>query len=324
MRLRKRYLPLVGLLGASVAVIPAIARSAGPSTATVSGLESLMWSPMEVAITPGGTVTFQDTSTRVPHGVVWTNVPETPACTGVPIDEGRTNWTGKCTFDREGAYEYYCYVHGTIMSGKIFVNATGTIPTTTETAPTETATTGTGTTGTTSTSTTPTTTGATPTTTTPSITMPMTTPTTPSNAPSVTSTPAAQAASGASSTMQATSPSGPAARDSLAGGSLDLATLQRGTIRGSVDIAQASSRLEIDLLATSASIASRKHPAPVSVGHLIDAKAPAGRLSFKIALSKRARVALQRRGHLLVTAKIILTPPAGTRLTRSLTLTVHR
>jgi hypothetical protein len=105
---------------------------------------------------------------------------------------------------------------------------------------------------------------------------------------------------------------------------VDLATRQRGTVRGSVEIAQAGSRLEIDLLVASASIASRVHLAPVTVGRFIEANAPAGRMSFKIALSKRARVVLKRRGHLPVTAKIILTPPGGTRLTRSLTLTVHQ
>lgn len=130
MSLRARQLLPVLVLGAALAVIPAIAvsASAGSSSATVVGTEADMWSPMEVAITPGGTVTFQDTSSSVPHGVVWTTVPETPKCTGVPINEGKTNWQGACTFEQEGVYQYYCYVHGTYMSGKIFVNAAGALP----------------------------------------------------------------------------------------------------------------------------------------------------------------------------------------------------
>lgn len=95
MSLRKRYLPVVALLGAGLAVIPAMATSTPSSTATVSGIETDMWSPMEVAITPGGTVTFQNASSSVPHGVVWKDGPETPACTGVPINEGATNWRGE-------------------------------------------------------------------------------------------------------------------------------------------------------------------------------------------------------------------------------------
>ncbi len=336
MRLRKRVLPFAVLLGASVAVIPAIASSAGSSTATVNGTESLMWSPMEVAITPGGTVTFEDTSTRVPHGVVWTNVPETPSCSGVPIDEGKTNWKGKCTFDREGTYEYYCYVHGMHMSGTIFVNATGT--TTTETMTTETTTTETTTTGTTTTSTTPTTTGTTPTTTTPSTTTSMTVSTTPgttSNTPNMTSSQAGAASAGTSaysaaggsagsSAMGGASAGGRAPKDSLTGGSLSLVTSQRGNVRGSVDVAQAGSRLEILLLASSASLATSSHPAALPVGRLVKAKVPAGRFSFRVSLSKRARLALARRRHLALTAKIALTPPGGARLTRALRLTVHR
>jgi plastocyanin len=327
MRLRKRYLPVIALLGAFVAVIPSIASSAGPSTATVSGLESIMWSPMEVAITPAGTITFEDTSSRVPHGVVWTNVPETPACSGVPIDEGRTDWKGKCTFNREGTYEYYCYVHGMAMSGKIFVNAAGTIPTTTETT----------TTGTVTTSTMPTTTGTIPTTN-PTTTMPATTtPTTPGTTPDTSNIttqagpsavgsayPGAGAGPGGSSTIAGSSPGGPAPRDSLTGGSLRLAGIQRNDVQGSVEIAQAGSRLEIDLLATSAAVAAASRPTVVSVGRLARPALPAGRSSFKLALSKRARLALRRRGHLLLTVKLVLTPPGGTRLTRALTLTVHR
>jgi hypothetical protein len=110
----------------------------------------------------------------------------------------------------------------------------------------------------------------------------------------------------------------------LKDGSLRLATSQRNSVQGSVEIAQAGSRLEIDLLASSASIASRTHPSVLSVGRLVKVEMPAGRLSFKITLSKRARLALERRGRLVLTAKIVLTQPGGTKLTRALRLIVHR
>lgn len=96
-----------------------------------------MWSPAQVTVASGGTVSFQNSSGSVPHGVVWeTGNPETPACSGVPIDEGQTNWKGSCTFAKAGVYRYYCSVHGMAMSGTIEVSAPGTSPTPTPTTPT--------------------------------------------------------------------------------------------------------------------------------------------------------------------------------------------
>lgn len=135
-RLRIAALACGLLLVAALAVAAMVASGAGGSPgATISGLESRMWSPMEVTIAPGGTVTFQDTSSSVPHGVVWKGgAPETPDCEGVPIDEGRTNWKGTCTFAKEGVYEFYCYVHGMSMSGKVIVSSGSTTTSTTSSA----------------------------------------------------------------------------------------------------------------------------------------------------------------------------------------------
>jgi plastocyanin len=326
--LRKRYLPLVAVLGAALAVIPAMATtSTPPSTATVSGLESIMWSPMEVAVTPGGTVTFQNSSSNVPHGVVWKSGPETPVCNGVPIDEGKTNWTGSCTFSREGTYEYYCYVHGMRMAGKIYVNPNGAVPTTTTTTPT-------------TTTTTPTTTTTTPTTTTP--TTPSTTQTTPTTPPPTTTSTTPTQTTGTTSTSQATTASsvetgtsqpgtdggspvhGGIPRDSLQGGSIRLLASQQGsTVHGSVQIAETGSHLEIELLAPSASIASRA-TAAVVIGRLVKANVHAGRFPFNLAPTGRAKHALARRGRLALTVKIILVPPRASKLTRTVTVTLHR
>jgi plastocyanin len=123
----KRHLLVAAALGAAIPVVPAIASS--ESAPTVSGLESIMWSPAQVTVASGGTVSFQDSSGSVPHGVVWeTGNPETPACSGVPIDEGKTEWKGTCTFAKAGVYRYYCSVHGMAMSGTIEVSAPATTP----------------------------------------------------------------------------------------------------------------------------------------------------------------------------------------------------
>jgi plastocyanin len=119
-RTRKRYLLLAGVLGATFMVVPAIAES----SPTVSGTETLMWVPPEVTVPPGGTVTFQDTSTTVPHGVVWeAGNPSTPGCSGVPVNKGETNWKGTCTFANAGTYRYFCFVHGKAMSGRVLVSS---------------------------------------------------------------------------------------------------------------------------------------------------------------------------------------------------------
>lgn len=210
MRLRMRFVLPVIVLCTGLAAIPSLASSAGSSTATISGLESLMWSPMEVAITPGGKVTFENASTHVEHGIVWKSGPETPVCSGVPVNHGEYNWQGYCTFEKEGVYEFYCYIHGIHMSGKVFVNATGTIPTTTTTTTTSTYDS--------------------------STTMTMSTTST-----LTTSTPLPYEESGKS-------PGGKT--DSLKGGAVLLATSQHGAhVKGSVKVAVSDSTLTVEVFA---------------------------------------------------------------------------
>jgi plastocyanin len=142
-RLRKRHLPLIVLIGVFVAMLPSLASSA--TTATVEALnepgsglyneERHFWSPNPVAVTTnGGVVTFANNSMTVPHGVVWKSTPATPVCEEgagkVPVGLGHSgvNWHGACTFTQEGVYSYYCSVHGLAMSGTVYVNASGTPP----------------------------------------------------------------------------------------------------------------------------------------------------------------------------------------------------
>lgn len=261
---RKRHLLLAAALGAAIPVVPAIASS--ESTPTVSGLESIMWSPAQVTVASGGTVSFQDSSGSVPHGVVWeTGNPETPACNGVPIDEGQTSWKGSCSFTKAGTYRYYCSVHGMAMSGTIVVDPPATTPAPTPTTPV--------------------------------------TPTGTTSAPPPTST--------------AEAPPGVGTASPLAGGAAEairLARAQRGTsVRGSIQLspAGAGARLEVDLLAGRAVLATARHSAQVPVGSLVRSSLKPGSVSFAASLNRRGRAALHRRGRLALTVRITLTPAHG-------------
>lgn len=291
MRSRMRYVLPVIVLCAVLAAIPSLASSTGSSTATVSGTESKMWSPMEVAITPGGTVTFQNTSNTVPHGVVWkSGNPETPSCSGVPIDKGETNWQGTCTFTKEGTYAFYCYVHGMSMSGKVFVNASGTIPTTTTTTTSSSKTTSSGTSTT--------------------MTMSMT-------STSTTSSPSSGEGEGGGKHNSG------APADSLLGSSVRLASSQHGAqVKGSVAIARNGSSLTIEVLTATATLA-KAHRHETRVGLLKRSHLPAGRTSFSVALSAKAARALRHRHRLAVTVRIALTAPGAAKVTRTLYVVLH-
>jgi plastocyanin len=277
-RPRKRHLLLAAALGCAVAVVPAIAST--EASPTVSGLESIMWSPAQVTVAGGGTVNFQNSSGSVPHGVVWeTGDPETPACNGVPIDEGQTNWKGSCTFAKAGTYRYYCSVHGMAMSGTIVVGS----PATTPTPPPTTAT--------------PTTPGGTPTT------------------PPPTSTGEAPPKVGTASPFV-----GSTAK------AIRLARAQHGkSVRGSIQLspAGAGARLEVELLTNSTALAPTKRPQPVRVGRLVRSALQPGRSAFSAHLSRQGRAALHRRGHLLLTVRLTLTPAHGAVVSVTRIVVVH-
>ncbi len=300
MRLRKLWIPLVAVLGAAVAVVPSMSSSAATPTATVTGTDSLMWSPMEVSINTGGTVTFVDESKTIPHGVVWQSGPETPACSGVPINEGKTNWKGTCTFAHAGTYHYYCFIHGMHMSGTIQVGEPGGGTTTTTTTTTPTTTTTTTTHMSTSTTTTPGTT---------TMSMPM---------PGGSTSGGGQGEGGASASPDLV-PGHAGAKDTLSDSVLRLGPAQHGSVHGALEVAQAGSRLEVELLVAGNLLGGRSQVA-VLAGRLIDAHLQAGRLTFTVPLGARARKALRHRGRLSFTVRLVLTPPAGAAITRTLKL----
>jgi plastocyanin len=127
----KRHLLSAALLGiAGVLLAVAVSAAEGPTIEAAGGVYGgYYWSPSSSEVGTGGTVTFKNTSGLVEHGVVWDNGPETPSCTGVPINEGKTNWHGSCTFTKPGTYQFHCYVHPTEMKGTITVSPNGTITT---------------------------------------------------------------------------------------------------------------------------------------------------------------------------------------------------
>ncbi len=107
-------------------------------------------------------------------------------------------------------------------------------------------------------------------------------------------------------------------------GAPSLRSAQRGvSVKGSLNVsaAGAGGRLEVDVFAKGASLASAK-AAPVLVGRYVRGAVAAGRVSFTVKLNAKGRSALRRRRSLSLTVKIALTPASGraASVTRSVVL----
>jgi hypothetical protein len=107
-------------------------------------------------------------------------------------------------------------------------------------------------------------------------------------------------------------------------GVLKLAASQRGsTVHGQVEVSAAGSggRLEVDLLASGASLAKAGHSKQVRVGRLVRSL-QTGSVSFSVPLSAKAKASLNRHRRLVLTVKITLTPTHGQalKLTRAVVL----
>jgi hypothetical protein len=291
-------------LGAAVVVLPALAASEAKTVEAVApGCDSYWptyacWTPINVTISSGGVVKFVDPGT-LEQEVRWTGGPATPACEKVPSTKQKGPWEGSCTFTQPGTYsfqgaDFYVTGHVTVpSSGTTPTGTTGTTGTTTGTG-----TTGTGTTGT-----------------------------------STNSSPSNHSGSNTSSSGSQTMNGGPAGGSSPLGSvflgsassAVKLPASQHGSsVHGSVAVSQAGSggRLEVQLLAARASLASAGHPSRVQVGRVVRAALHAGTSGFSVRIDAKARHALRARGHLALRVKIVLTPAHGSpvTVTRSVTL----
>lgn len=138
MRLRRRYLPFVAVLGAALAVLPAAAGvETDPTVEAVNegGVppygETHSWSPSHASIAAGGIVTFSN-PTAVAHGVEWLSAVK-PVCeegpgkvpVGTKVTDSGKEWIGNCKFAQAGTYAFYCTVHHAAMSGTITVTIPG-------------------------------------------------------------------------------------------------------------------------------------------------------------------------------------------------------
>lgn len=114
-------------LAAALMLLPGTAGlAADPTIEATEGLYGFTWSPSSAQIAPGGSVGFKSPSGSFPHGVTWSSGPETPKCSNVPINEGKTAWSGSCSFAQAGTYGFYCTVHPAEMKGTITASSPGT------------------------------------------------------------------------------------------------------------------------------------------------------------------------------------------------------
>jgi plastocyanin len=123
-------------------------------------------------------------------------------------------------------------------------------------------------------------------------------------------------------TTTTTAPTEPPAEAPIAISSL-RSPQHGGSVKGSVMVSRASAGggLEVDVFATSASLARAKRPVRVRVGRFVRHSVPTGKTAFVVPLSARARRALRRHHRLALTVRIVLTPVHGeaTVLHRSVT-----
>ena len=125
-------------------------------------------------------------------------------------------------------------------------------------------------------------------------------------------------------TTSGRAPAGESPTGSPLSGAPRISPSQRGgTVRGSLEVSKAGAgdRLEVDLIATTASLAKAGHATQV-VGRFVSASVSAGQRSFSVKLDTKARRALKRRHHLALKVEITLTPANGraTSVIRSMTL----
>jgi plastocyanin len=118
---------LLALVGLAALQSTAIGLADEPTVEPTETATGFAWKPSAVTAAPGGTVAFRNPDAVTPHGVHWTGGPGKPSCSGVPVDEFGTSWSGTCAFAQAGTYTFVCTVHPEEMKGTISV-ASGDAP----------------------------------------------------------------------------------------------------------------------------------------------------------------------------------------------------
>jgi hypothetical protein len=293
-KLRKRYLAVVAVLGVAVAVVPALA-VAGTSEAklevnencvepiwpcwTTEGSAAIAQPTKSVTIVSGGKITFVD------HGqaanIAWTGpAPECEPEVPVAPAPAKTGWEGKCTFPTPGTYHFES---STLFNDGVDNYTKYEIVVEGSAASPPAGTTGEG---------------------------------------------GSKGGSTPGATPTGPTPGGESPTGSPLAGAPKIGSNQRGgTVKGSVEVSKAGAgdRLEVELLATTASLAKAGHATQVVVGRFVNASVSAGQRSFSVKPNARARRALKRHHRLALKVKITLTPVNGgeaASVTRSVTLHV--
>jgi plastocyanin len=123
-----RRLLLLALAGIAALQAAGVSVADQPTVEPAETASGYAWKPSSVTVAPGGTIAFRNPGNVVPHGVHWTGGPEKPSCSGVPVDEFGTSWSGTCSFAQAGTYTFVCTVHPEEMKGTITVASGETSP----------------------------------------------------------------------------------------------------------------------------------------------------------------------------------------------------
>lgn len=107
---------------------------------------------------------------------------------------------------------------------------------------------------------------------------------------------------------------------------LSVAHAQRGSVlRGAATVSAAGTRIDVTALAASSALGGRhgRHARTVRVGSKRVRATRAGRTAFAVTLNAAARRALHRRHRLAVSLRIVVTPPHGARVVKTIAVTVR-
>jgi plastocyanin len=119
-RVRMRGWTLLAVMGILAA---GCGGSDGPSSPSTGGVNTVMvgnnfFSPVDVSVTPGTTVTWQWAANAVEHNVTFDDGQHSPT---------QSSGTFPRTFAAAGTFPYHCTIHGAeVMHGIVTVSSAGT------------------------------------------------------------------------------------------------------------------------------------------------------------------------------------------------------